>query len=190
MKIYRQQGIGIMEILISILVLSIGLLGLAGLQAVGLKNNSQSFDRSYAVFLANNILDRIRANPTADYTTGINDAPSVAANSCETGTCNANALRDYDLAQWKCLLGRFNQNGNCVTFTSSVLNPANNQFQNTQLQGLLSDGTGSITRVVTGSTTRYTISIEWADPTNVTDPNDPANTGVNKRSNYTMVTDI
>ncbi|NYZ66150.1 type IV pilus modification protein PilV [Endozoicomonas sp. SM1973] len=181
---FKQQGVGIMEILISILVLSIGLLGLAGMQAVGLKNNNQSFDRSYAVFLANNILDRIRANPNADYTTNLNTAPSVAANSCETGACNASQLRDYDLAQWKCLLGRFNSNGNCATLTIG------GDGQEAQVEGLLSDGTGSIARTVAGGTVRYTITIEWADPTNVTDPNDPANTGVNNRSSYSMVTDI
>ncbi|WP_163830932.1 type IV pilus modification protein PilV [Spartinivicinus ruber] len=168
---FKQQGVGLMEILISILVLSIGLLGLAGLQAVGLKNNSQSFDRSYAVFLANNILDRIRANPTADYTTGVDDAPGVAANSCETGTCNASALKDYDLAQWKCLLGRFNENNNCSTFTIG------GDGQAVRVQGLLRDGTGSIE--INGNT--YTITVEWADPIS-TDPDN--------RSSYNMVTEI
>ncbi|MCX4026044.1 type IV pilus modification protein PilV [Endozoicomonas sp. SM1973] len=166
-----QQGVGLIEILISILVLSIGLLGLAGLQAVGLKNNSQSFDRSYAVFLASNILDRIRANPTADYTTEVNDEPSITANKCEKSSCDVSVLRDYDLSQWKCLLGHFNQHANCSTLKFG------GDEQDAQVQGLLNDGTGSIIR--NGS--RYIITIEWSSPTKI-DPNN--------RSSYNMVTDI
>ncbi|HZE18056.1 MAG TPA: type IV pilus modification protein PilV, partial [Mycobacterium sp.] len=59
----QQAGVGLMEVLITVLVLSIGLLGLAGLQATGLRNNHGSLLRTQATMLAADMADRIRANP-------------------------------------------------------------------------------------------------------------------------------
>ncbi len=59
----RQYGFSLLEVLIALLVLSIGLLGLAGLQTLGLKFNMQSYQRTQAALLAYDIVDRMRANP-------------------------------------------------------------------------------------------------------------------------------
>ena len=57
------QGFTLIEVLIAVLVLSIGLLGLASLQAASLKNNYGAYMRSQASILANDMADRIRSNP-------------------------------------------------------------------------------------------------------------------------------
>lgn len=56
------QGSSMLEILIAVLVLAIGLLGVAALQARALKNNQSALERSQAVALAYFIFDAMRAN--------------------------------------------------------------------------------------------------------------------------------
>lgn len=58
----HQAGFTMIEVLITVLVLSIGLLGLAALQATGLKESQMAYMRSQAVLLAYDMADRIRAN--------------------------------------------------------------------------------------------------------------------------------
>lgn len=58
-----QKGVGLIEVLVSVLVLSIGLLGVAALQASALRNNQSSLERSQAVVHSYAILDAMRANP-------------------------------------------------------------------------------------------------------------------------------
>ncbi|WP_062195644.1 type IV pilus modification protein PilV [Caldimonas taiwanensis] len=57
-----QRGVGLIEVLIAVLVLSIGLLGIAGLQARALKNSQSAYERSQAVALTYLMLDAMRAN--------------------------------------------------------------------------------------------------------------------------------
>lgn len=59
-------GFSLIEVLVSIVVLSIGLLGTAGLMSASLKNTNTAFYRSQATFLADDIVDRLRANLTAE----------------------------------------------------------------------------------------------------------------------------
>lgn len=61
----KQSGVGLIEILVTVLVLSIGLLGIAALQAQALKNNQSSLERSNAVMLSYFMLDAMRVNRTA-----------------------------------------------------------------------------------------------------------------------------
>ncbi len=70
----RQQGVTMIEVLVTVIVLSIGLLGLASLQANGMRFNHSAQLRSQATFLAYDIADAMRANRTnalgGDYNTG------------------------------------------------------------------------------------------------------------------------
>ncbi len=56
-------GFTLIEVLVTIVVVSIGLLGLAGLQIDGLRANMSSESRSKATLLADDITERMRANP-------------------------------------------------------------------------------------------------------------------------------
>lgn len=58
----NQHGFTLLEILVAIVVLSIGLLGLAGLQAASLNNNQTAYYRSIASQQAYDMADRMRAN--------------------------------------------------------------------------------------------------------------------------------
>lgn len=58
----KSGGFSLLEVLISIVVLSVGLLGIAGLQLMSLKMNDSAYYRSQAVILAEDMLDRMRSN--------------------------------------------------------------------------------------------------------------------------------
>ncbi|MEW5973559.1 MAG: type IV pilus modification protein PilV [Pseudomonadota bacterium] len=61
----RQTGVTLLEALITVIVISIGLLGLAALQGRALQENQGAFQRSLASILAYDILDCMRANREA-----------------------------------------------------------------------------------------------------------------------------
>lgn len=61
----KQSGLSLIEVLIAIVISSIGLLGLAGMQATGLQNNHSAYHRSQATVLAYDIADRMRSNVDA-----------------------------------------------------------------------------------------------------------------------------
>lgn len=61
----RSAGFGLIEILVTVLVFSIGILGVAGLQAVARKNTYEALQRTTAAWLAQSIISSMRANPQA-----------------------------------------------------------------------------------------------------------------------------
>ncbi len=58
-----QAGFSLLEVLVTLVVLSLGILGLAGLQSVALKNGHSALLRAQAAQFAYDMLDRMRANP-------------------------------------------------------------------------------------------------------------------------------
>ncbi|SIP94843.1 type IV pilus assembly protein PilV [Solilutibacter tolerans] len=58
----RQSGFSLIEVMVAVLVLSIGLLGLAALQATALRNNQSALERSQGVVNTYSMLDAMRAN--------------------------------------------------------------------------------------------------------------------------------
>ena len=94
------------EVMVAMVILGIGLLGLAAFQANGIRQNNSSLGRSYATVMAYDMADRIRANPAAQaaglYVIGAAGAPvpqdciAVACNDT-TGTLQAS----YDMFEWR-----------------------------------------------------------------------------------------
>lgn len=58
----RQSGVGMVEVMVAVLVLAIGVLGVAALQAITLKNSSSSASRSQAAIQIYSMMDIIRAD--------------------------------------------------------------------------------------------------------------------------------
>jgi type IV pilus assembly protein PilV len=145
-------GFTLIEVLIAVLILSLGLLGMAGLQATSLKANSSAATRGQATLLAYDMIDRMRANRDAalagTYNNTSGTAPTTGGSDCQANgaTCDANAMAAYDLNQWKCLLGGWKSNGVC----STTLNID---------RGLLPDGDGSI--AVNG--TQAVVTVTWTE---------------------------
>ncbi len=80
----RSAGFTMVEALVALVVLSIGLLGVAGLQLTGLRANSSAASRSQASYLADDIIDRMRANRTAALSGSYNIAMGTAATGTNT----------------------------------------------------------------------------------------------------------
>ncbi len=123
-----QTGFTLMEVLIAVLILSIGLLGLASLQANGLRSNFSSYARSQAVILANDMADRMRANLTEAVAGTYNVNATVAgAPDCAAAACNTADMASYDIATWYTSLqntlpqGTGTIVGNGTVFTISVM---------------------------------------------------------------------
>lgn len=97
----RQQGVTLIEVLIALLVLSIGLLGLAGLQAVSLQHNHNAYLRSQATNLSYDILDRMRANRAAALGGAYTSALDTTITCNPTLAPTTGNLEARDLAQWR-----------------------------------------------------------------------------------------
>jgi len=59
----KMSGVGILEILVALVVVSIGVLGVAGLQLTSMKHSSGGYNRFKATLLAENLAARMRTNP-------------------------------------------------------------------------------------------------------------------------------
>lgn len=99
----HSRGFSLVEILVAVVVLSVGLLGLAALQTSSLRAGNDSYLRTQANLLAYNIIDRMRANYPAvsakdyDLATG---ATVTASTNCASATCTTQQLADWDRKQW------------------------------------------------------------------------------------------
>ena len=100
----QSHGFSLLEVLVALLVLSVGLLGLAALQTVGLKFNQQSYQRTQAILQAYDMIDRIRANPVAkangDYNVVSPGYIPPSYSNCEGTPCSPTQLANYDIALW------------------------------------------------------------------------------------------
>lgn len=102
-----QRGIGMIEVLVALLILAIGLLGLASLQTTGLNQTNEARNRSQAVLLAQDMLERMRANRKnlSDYAFAAGSAPD-----CDTDFAidDDGAVAANDVDEWRnsvsCLL--------------------------------------------------------------------------------------
>ena len=62
-NINRQQGFTLIEILVAVLILSLGVLGLIAMESLALQSNMSAYHRSQATILAYDLSDKMRTNP-------------------------------------------------------------------------------------------------------------------------------
>ncbi len=88
-----------MEVLITVLVMAIGLMGVAQMQISGVRNQSDAFQRGIAIQQVNDIMERMRANvpAAANYATA-----NVAGTNpgCITAGCTAQQVAQFDVYTW------------------------------------------------------------------------------------------
>jgi len=99
-KMRRQNGITMVESLVALVVISVGMLGIAGLYLSSMQASRTAKLRSHAVELTSSIADRIRANrdAVASYSLAADGTPSTQ--NCDTARCTPQALAQDDLARW------------------------------------------------------------------------------------------
>lgn len=152
----RNAGFSMIELLVAVLVMGIGVLGITGLQLVSLQNNRGALLRGEAVQLSYDILDRIRANPGANYDGLAMGAAPAAPTDCNANTCTEAQMAVFDRAVWKCSLGSYNTNATCIALRAAGVLPS------VQTQPGLPSGDGSI--AVNAGTGVVTVSVRWQEP--------------------------
>ena len=100
----KQQGFSMLEVLITILIVSFGLLALAGLQMYGIKSNRTSYYRSIATMQADDLIERMRANRAYILKSTANakqyeNVPTTQP-SCANSTCTAEQQAKTDAFIW------------------------------------------------------------------------------------------
>ena len=166
----RQSGFTLIEVMVSVLVLSIGLVGVAALQGVSLKNTQSAFMRSQATALAYDLADRMRSN-VLSARLGLYDpdtAATVAGCKSTTG-CTAQDMAKHDLAEWNAAIATYLPMGQgfvCVDSTpddgASATSPACDG-SGTQIAVKIwwdEDRDGKINMVESTNTERFAISVE------------------------------
>ena len=125
----QQKGVTLIESLIALLVISVGLLGIAALQLTSMKQNSSALHHSKAVWIAYTMADRVRANADAfnTYVTkNINTKTGDYDEDCTSKKCNAATLVTSDADDWATEVsvlpsGQGIITGNANTMTITVL---------------------------------------------------------------------
>ena len=100
-----QRGVSLIESLVAIVVMSLGILGILGVQMRTLADTQTSVRRAQAIRLIEDLSERMKVNPSAlgsmaSYTTAWNTTPTSPAD-CKTTACNNGQLAVYDMVQWK-----------------------------------------------------------------------------------------
>ncbi|MDO8457846.1 MAG: type IV pilus modification protein PilV [Rhodoferax sp.] len=138
------RGFSMIEVLVTLMIISLALLGTAGLQAYAMRLTQGGQFRTQAVFLVADLVERMEANKSGAVVgayvvaniTGIDflaasNAPSTA---CATAPCIDTALATYDLSQWQHALA-----------------------------AALPQSSWSVVQTVAGDPSTYTITASWVD---------------------------
>jgi type IV pilus assembly protein PilV len=138
-RISTQSGFSIVEAMVALLVLSVGMLGIAGLYVTTLRASGSALFRTHAVNFAADMADRIRANPTA----GAAYAGAAADNDCADGSaCTPAELAADDIFRWQQQVAAIlPDDGDPATAQTSIV-----------------VGAG-------GAPLDYTITVSWVEPT-------------------------
>ena len=100
----NQRGVTLVEAMIALLVISIGLLGIAALQITAMNQNTSALNHSQAVWAAYNMSDRIRANITEFNNYGGIDTNNGYAQDCMAGPCTNAQMLTADAADWSTMV--------------------------------------------------------------------------------------
>ena len=120
--INRVGGFTLVEVLIALIILSVGMLGIAGLYVHSMQAGRTSLFRHHAVTLAGDVADRIRANPRA----AIAYSQAGANNNCVNGgvDCTPQQMAANDIDLWDQQAADTLPNGTVtVVFDIAVLPP-------------------------------------------------------------------
>lgn len=163
----RNQGMSLIEVLVALVILSVGLLGTAALQIQSKRANLGSVERTLASMLVNDMFERMRSNPGMYdvYRTELDIGKEVGkagdgepAPNCASSACTPRQLALHDVWEWEqSLLGASEQ--------TSGLNPVNT--------GGVVLPLACMTGPAGGASGLYTIAINWRGHAEITSDSTP-----------------
>lgn len=140
----KMKGFSLLEVLVALVILALGMLGIANMLLLAHKSNSSSYSRQQAIQSAYDIIDHIRANRQAaingNYSvnnlvsSGTPTIPSAPSANCLTSSCTTTQLAAYDTWSW---------------LATDVAR--------------LPNGCGSIATAPSGTSTLVTVTVQWDD---------------------------
>lgn len=123
----KQQGFGLIEALVSMLILTVGLVSVAMLQMNAIKRNQQAQFQAIVLAQAQNIIDRMNQNPTGLTNGAYDNVSGIPANpNCTTATCTEAQIAQQDLYYWNTMNAQLLPRGqgtivkNGSTYTISI----------------------------------------------------------------------
>ncbi len=115
--IMLRQGFSLLEVLVTLIVLSVGLLGLAALQATTLQNNHSAYQRVQATLLASDMADRMRSNFSDKMLTGkyYHNPEAAKKDACRNTTgCTSQEMAQDDIYRWQNSCVDLLPGGSCI----------------------------------------------------------------------------
>ncbi|MGI9318568.1 MAG: type IV pilus modification protein PilV [bacterium] len=126
----KQTGYLLVEVLVSMLIITVGVVGIAKLQHVSKSSNAQAVQRTIASHLTDNLIERIRTNSAGigtyfpnDSTVVLTGGSSTPATQCTAGNvCTPAQLATFDIWEWEQnLIGTFESASGAAT--GGLVNP-------------------------------------------------------------------
>ena len=100
----KQRGVSLLEVLVTIVVLGIGMAGVANMILTGVRGTHAAQTRSQATILADKLADTMRANLVAYESSEFAADPESTESNCSGGSeCEADIQAQFDVARWKTL---------------------------------------------------------------------------------------
>ncbi|WP_394754831.1 type IV pilus modification protein PilV [Crenothrix sp.] len=137
------KGFTLVEVLVATVIMAIGLLGLAAMQTIALKDNQDAFFYTQASSLAYEMSDRIKANAVAWQDAASIPADTPCDKSCDfAAPCSADEMATFDYCAWQSNVRSRIAGATATVAASPVLDP---------LSTVCTDNTGS----------RLCLTISW-----------------------------
>lgn len=97
-----QRGASLIEVLVSMVILAIGILGISALQTNSMKSNQSSYMRTQAILHSEDIVERMRSN-LAGVSNGSYNDPTGAINAAclSPAACTPAQLAAHDVGEWE-----------------------------------------------------------------------------------------
>ncbi len=100
----RQKGFSLIEVMVTVFVMAIGIMGVVGMQSVGVTESNNLYFRTVADFHLNDIADRMKANrkeALLGYGYSNLDTNSIGGgNNCNSSICTTEQMASHDALQW------------------------------------------------------------------------------------------
>ena len=150
------RGVSLIEVLVTIIILAIGLLGLAGLQVRLQSSELESYQRAQALILLEDMANRLSANRT-NAATYVTAAGPLGAGDSQSASCTGNG-QSFDACQW-----------------SNALKGASEQSSSTNV-GAMIGARGCVEDLGTGD--QYMVTVAWQGMTPISAPISNCGTGL------------